>query len=110
MTLADRDVFQPASAPIVRAPRAGSNGQTAADEAWGRLVQQALVLGAPVSPAGTTSEPQALSAAPEPATPEDDDPRTVGVPGGRSVTLPTSPGDQDGIYRGLLWVAWAVEE
>ncbi len=30
--------------------------------------------------------------------------------GRQAASLPASPADHDGMYRGLLWVAWAVEE
>jgi hypothetical protein len=85
--------------PVVRAARAVTvtEGQNGADEAWSILMQQALGLGAPV---GAAVAPRSEASPPE----------RTGVPGGRSAELPTSPTDQDGMYRGLLWVAWAVEE
>ncbi len=74
--------------------------------------EEALALAAPFEPAGPPPAPfppRALGlGAPGDSRPA---PRTViPPPGGQAVPLPSSPVDREGMYRSLLWVAWAVEE
>jgi DNA repair ATPase RecN len=111
--------------PWVRAPRAVRAGDGDGDE-WDAppaiLVERALGLGVadavdpvdearPGQPTGNVRllDPrQQVSRPVEPA--ERVEPAEAAAPGGRPASLPTSPADQDGLYRGVLWVAWAVEE
>ncbi len=114
--------------PVVLAPRAvrvtNEGGST-------RLAQGALGLGAPglaqngdvdsppvpPGPTGGADLPEAVA---DPYSKRDSgesrrppvvSPPAPTSPSGRPrPSFPSSPADQDGIYRGLLWVAWAIEE
>ena len=117
--------------PVVRAPRAGglAEEELAPGDSW--LAQGALGLGAPalgrngrsrgpaVQGARPDDPPQASIDDPAPALgishsgppPEPAPSIPTGAPSGRPTpALPTSPRDQDGMYRGLLWVARAIED
>ena len=110
--------------PWVRAPRAtrAVDGDDEWDAPPSILVERALGFGVPdiemdgdegEAPGQPTGNVRLLDARYErPSPPEAVPDIGVGQPpaGERSASLPTSPTDQEGLYRGVLWVAWAVEE
>ena len=110
--------------PWVRAPRAirAADGDDEWDAPPSILVERALGFGAPDvemdedeggAPDQPTGNVRLLDPRYEPPPPSDEVQSgdiAPALPGGRPVSLPTSPSDQDGLYRGVLWVAWAVEE
>jgi hypothetical protein len=123
----ERDTMS--ATPWVRAPRAvrAARGDDELDAPPSALVERALGFGLPDVAVEPDEEPLGQPTGnvrlldprkdpPPPPPPPLEFGASGGLglddatPGSRPVSLPTSATDQDGLYRGVLWVAWAVEE